>query len=148
MPSNTNLLGFLPARADGLEGFVGFFATDDGTENKCAMTILKENYSSPDGLEVEAGTTLLALNAGFLWVISLLSTLRKPFVTASPRLSSANSAAAPTAGAAAAAGGAAAGGGGGGGGGGGAPLAGAAFACAWYWSTGSPCGIYLKQFNK
>ena len=69
-----------------------------------------------------AGTTLLALSAGFLCVISLLSTLRSPFVTSSPRFSSANTAAAAPAGAGELAAGAAAGGGGGGGGGGGAPL--------------------------
>ena len=68
---------------------------------------------------------LPARNAGFLCVISLLSTLRRPFVTSSPRLSSAKTAAAPAAGAAevAAGAGGATGGGGGGGGGGGAPLA-------------------------
>jgi hypothetical protein len=60
-----------------------------------------------------AGTTLLALNAGFLCVISLLSTLRSPLVTSSPRLSCAKTAAAPPAGAA----GLALGTGGGGGGG-------------------------------
>lgn len=67
-----------------------------------------------------AGTTLDALNAGFLCVISLLSTLRKPFVTSSPRLSSAKTALIPPAagaGAAAGGGGGAMGGGGGGGGG-------------------------------
>lgn len=76
--------------------------------------------ADPDEL---AGTTLEALNAGFLCVISLLSTLRRPFVTSSPLLSSANTAfIPPPAGAGApAGGGGGATGGGGGGGGGGAP---------------------------
>lgn len=71
------------------------------------------------------GTVEDARNAGFLCVISLLSTLRRPFVTSEPRLSSANTAAAPAAGAAAGAvdrtGGGGPGGGGGGGGGGAPP---------------------------
>lgn len=91
-----------------------------------------------------AGTTLLALSAGFLCVISLLSTLRRPFVTSSPRLSSLNTAPIPTeAGAApeAAAGGGGATGGGGGGGGGGAPPVGAAVeVAALYCSRVAPCG--------
>ena len=62
---------------------------------------------------VDAGTTLLARRAGFLCVISDLSTFRSPFVTASPRFNSAKTADAPPA---AGAGGAATGGGGGGGG--------------------------------
>ena len=63
-----------------------------------------------------AGTTLLALSAGFLCVISLLSTLRSPLVTSSPRLSWAKTAAAPLAGAVTLASGTGGGGGGGGGG--------------------------------
>lgn len=74
---------------------------------------------------MEAGTTLLALKAGFLWVISLLSTFLRPRVTSEPLLRSANSAAWPPAGAAGAepagGGGGGPGGGGGGGGGGGPP---------------------------
>lgn len=62
------------------------------------------------------GTVEDARNAGFLCVISLLSTLRRLFVTSEPRLSSANTAATPPAGAAAGAGGGGPGGGGGGGG--------------------------------
>ena len=65
-----------------------------------------------------AGTTLPALNAGFLCVISLLSTFRRPLVTSSPRLSSAKTAAAPPG----VGPGSVAEGGGGGGGGGGGPL--------------------------
>lgn len=43
----------------------------------------------------EPGTTAPALKAGFLCVISLLSTFRSPFVTSSPRFRAANTAAAP-----------------------------------------------------
>ena len=77
----------------------------------------------PAMLPLAAGTTLPALNAGFLCVISSLATFRNPLVT-SPLLMSAKSAAAPPAGTAAdfvGGGGASCGGGGGGGGGGGAP---------------------------
>ena len=69
-----------------------------------------------------AGTTLVALSAGFLCVISLLSTLRSPLVTSSPRLSCAKTAAAPPAPPAGVAGLADSGGGGGGGGTEGAPV--------------------------
>ena len=64
------------------------------------------------------GTVDEARKAGFLCVISLFSTLRKPFVTSAPRLSSANTAATPPSEPGAGAGG---GPGAGGGGGGGAP---------------------------
>jgi hypothetical protein len=80
-----------------------------------------------------SGTTLPALKDGFLCVISLLSTLRKPCVTASPLFSSAKTAAAPPAGAFPLAD--ATGGGGGGGGGGGPPAAGVDLYCA----TETPC---------
>ena len=59
-----------------------------------------DNGSPGEGDGDLAGTTLLALSAGFLCVISLLSTLRSPLVTSSPRLSCAKTAAAPPAGAA------------------------------------------------
>ena len=87
------------------------------------------------------GTTGDARNAGFLCVISLLSTLRRPFVTSSPRLSSANTAATPppaAAGAGDTAGGGDGPGGGGGGGGGGAPLAAADGSAALYSEIGMP----------
>lgn len=71
------------------------------------------------GVALPAGTTLDARSSGFLCVISDLSTLRRPFVTSSPRLSSAKTAPMPPEGAAAGA----APDGGGGGGGGGAPAA-------------------------
>lgn len=74
---------------------------------------------------------LPALSAGFLCVISLLSTFLKPFVTSSPRLSSAKTAATPPPGA-----GAAEAGGGGGGGGGAAGAAGGVFLNC---STVGPC---------
>ena len=45
--------------------------------------------------EVLLGTVEEARKAGFLCVISLFSTLRSPFVTSEPRLSSANTAATP-----------------------------------------------------
>ena len=81
---------------------------------------------------------LLALNSGFLCVISLLSTFLRPFVTSAPRLSSAKTADTPPA--AGAGGGTVAGGGGGpgGGGGGGAPAAGAEVLEAWYSLTDLP----------
>lgn len=63
----------------------------------------------------EVTTGPVALKFGFLWVISLLSTLRRPLVTSSPRFSSAKTAAAPPVPLE----GAVAGTGGGGGGGGG-----------------------------
>ena len=93
-------------------------------------------------MELE-GTVLPALKAGFLWVISLLSTFLKPLVTSSPRLSSANTAATPPAAGAGAApaggGGGATGGGGGGGGGGGPPAADEPeVEAALYWSTEMP----------
>lgn len=81
------------------------------------------------------GTAEDARKAGFLCVISLLSTLRRFFVTSEPRLSSANTAAAPppaAAGAGERVGGGGGPGGGGGGGGGGAPLAAAGGAAALY----------------
>lgn len=81
---------------------------------------------------------LLALSAGFLCVISLLSTFLRPLVTSSPRLRSAKTADTPPA---AGVGAAVAGGGGGpgGGGGGGAPPAAAAEGPeAWYSLTDFP----------
>ena len=72
----------------------------------------------PEGDAGVAGITLPALSAGFLCVISLLSTFRRPLVTSSPRLSSAKTAAAPPG----VGPGSVAEGGGGGGGGGGGPL--------------------------
>jgi hypothetical protein len=86
-----------------------------------------------------AGTVEDALRAGFLCVISLLSTLRRFFVTSSPRLSSANTAATPLP--EAEAGGRAAGGGGGGGGGGGAPPTAVADAEALYSEMDMPCDM-------
>lgn len=91
-----------------------------------------------------AGTTLPARRAGFLWVISLLSTLRSPFVTSAPRLRSANTAATPpvdTAGGEGA--GPPEGGGGGGGGGGDGPVTG------WerdnlYSETEMPCSEWVR----
>jgi len=100
----------------------------------------RKTKDSQTGL-LDAGATLLALNAGFLCVISLLSTLRNPFVTSSPLFSSAKTADGPTVGDGAAevdtvfiVGG------GGGGGGGGAPAGGigVAAAAAWYCSVVIP----------
>ena len=100
--------GFFACRALGLTGFFGLAPGDE------------------DGGDA-AGTVLPARNAGFLCVISLLSTLRKPLVTSEPLFKSANTAPMPPAGAdvEAGGGGGAAGAGGGGGGGGGAPPGGA-----------------------
>jgi hypothetical protein len=84
------------------------------------------------------GTVGDARKAGFLCVISLLSTLRRFFVTSEPRLSSANTAATPPAAAGA---GVRVGGGGGGGGGGGAPPARADGAVALYSKIGMPYNI-------
>lgn len=81
---------------------------------------------------------LAARSAGFLWVISLLSTLRRPLVTSSPRLRSANTAATPPAAGAAAAVTGGGGGPGGGGGGGGALLAPADVPLDSYWSVVMP----------
>ena len=92
-----------------------------------------DNSSLGEGDGDLAGTTLLALSAGFLCVISLLSTLRSPLVTSSPRLSCAKTAAAPPAGAAGLALGA-----GGEGGGGGLGAEGAPFE-ALYCSIVTPC---------
>jgi hypothetical protein len=96
------------------------------------------------------GTAEDARNAGFLCVISLLSTLRRPFVTSEPRLSSANTAATPPAGAAAGGvdrtGGGGGPGGGGGGGGGGAPLAAAeGGAAALYSEMDMPYNMVVYQ---
>lgn len=120
-----------------------------------SITNEQQNFTNhtPAAGEVEAGTTLLALNAGFLWVISLLSTFLSPFVTSAPLLRSANSAAWPPAGAAGAdpAGGGGGGpGGGGGGGGGGGPPAGAAAGADdadfdWYSAKANPCRSYQQE---
>lgn len=99
------------------------------------------------------GTVEDARNAGFLCVISLLSTLRRPFVTSEPRLSSANTAATPPAGAAEAAvdgaggggGGGGPGGGGGGGGGGAPPAAAEGGAAALYSEMDMPYNIVVYQ---
>jgi len=85
----------------------------------CEFFYSKKPRSRSLGPE-ELGTVEPARNSGFLCVISLLSTLRKFFVTSAPRFNSANTAAVPLA-ALLAGGGAARNGGGGGGGGGGAP---------------------------
>lgn len=111
-----NLAGFLDIRDWGFDGFIGRFGE----------------------AAVAAGTLLLALNSGFLWVISDLSTLRRPAVTASPRFNSAKTAAAPPAGGAGADVGATPTGGGGGGGGG-AGAVGSAFAVE-NSARGIPCG--------
>ena len=91
-PSRANFAGFLEESDWGFAGLVGFLAD-----------------------EVLLGTVEEARKAGFLCVISLFSTLRSPFVTSVPRLSSANTAATPSPEAEA-------GTGAGGGGGRGAPL--------------------------
>jgi hypothetical protein len=88
------------------------------------------------------GTVEDERKVGFLCVISLLSTLRKFFVTSEPRLSSANTAATPlpaAAGAGVRVGGGGGTGGGGGGGGGGAPPAVADAAVALYSEIDMPC---------
>lgn len=80
-----------------------------------------------------AGTTLDARRSGFLCVISDLSTFLRPFVTSSPRLSSAKTAPIPPVDCTGAGAGTGAGGGGGGGGGGGPAVEG------WeYWLIGIP----------
>ena len=70
------------------------------------------------------GTVEEARKAGFLCVISLFSTLRRPFVTSAPRLSSAKTAATPPSEPEPEAGAGGGPGAGGGGGGGGAPKVG------------------------
>ena len=94
------------------------------------------------------GTVEDARKAGFLCVISFLSTLRRFFVTSSPRLSSANTAATPppaAAGAGDKAGGGGGPGGGGGGGGGGAALAAAGGAAALYSEIGMPYVLFVNR---
>ena len=102
---------------------------------------MPDNAAGLDGLVgrlvvglVLAGTVLEARSSGFLWVISDLSTFRKPLVTSSPRFSSAKTAPMPPPGAAD--GEAASGGGGGGGGAPGTP--GAEVAEDLNWLTGTP----------
>ena len=96
-PSRANFGGFFVESDWGFAGLVGFL---------------------PNEGEVLLGTVGEARRAGFLCVISLFSTLRRPFVTSVPRLSSANTAATPPPEPGAGAeGGPGAGGGGGGGGG-------------------------------
>jgi len=97
-PSRANFAGFLAESDCGFAGLVGFL---------------------PNEGEVLLGTVEEARRAGFLCVISLFSTLRRPFVTSVPRLSSANTAATPPPEPGAGVGGGP--GAGGGGGGGGAP---------------------------
>jgi hypothetical protein len=113
---------------------------------RCAPT---DDPDDPDAPAV-LGTVEDARNAGFLCVISLLSTLRRLFVTSEPRLSSANTAATPPAGAAAGAvdragGGGGPGGGGGGGGGGAPPAAAEGGAAALYSEMDMPYNIVVYQ---
>jgi hypothetical protein len=124
LPSSANLAGFLPIRAWGFAGLTGFFGADNKIKH-----VRKKNERIARRAPVDdptvLGTVEDALNVGFLCVISLLSTLRRFFVTSAPRLSSAKTAATPppAAGAGGAVGGGGGPGGGGGGGGGGVPLA-------------------------
>jgi hypothetical protein len=107
LPSSANLAGFFACNALGFVGLVG-------------------RFTPAAAVGGATGTELPARSAGFLCVISLLSTLRRPFVTSAPRLRSANTAPMPSPPdadeGAAAGGGGGAGAGGGGGGGGGAPV--------------------------
>lgn len=82
-----------------------------------SVDIQRPTWDSRVGGLVGLVTIPAVRRAGFLCVISLLSTLRNPLVTSSPRFSSAKTAAAPPALAVLDAGAAGAGGGGGGGGG-------------------------------
>jgi hypothetical protein len=72
LPSRANLAGFFLARAAGFLDTSGFFGADP--------------------VFVDAGTVPDALRSGFLYVISLLSTFLRPFVTSSPLFSSAKTA--------------------------------------------------------
>ena len=108
-----------------------------------------DNGSPGEGEGDLPGTTLLVLNAGFLCVISLLSTLRSPLVTSSPRLSCAKTAAAPPAGAAGLALGTGGGGGGGGGGAEETPVFDALYCsivspCKKVTSKGKELDVYIK----
>jgi len=116
-PSSANLAGFLVESDWGFAGLAGFLPGDG---------------------EVLLGTVEEVRKAGFLCVISLFSTLRRPFVTSAPRLSSANTAATPPSEPGAGAEGGP-GAGGGGGGGGAAPAAGTAL----YSLSGMP----LEKFS-
>jgi hypothetical protein len=104
-PSRANLAGFLVERDWGFAGLDGFLLNEGG---------------------VLLGAVEESRNAGFLCVISLFSTLRNPFVTSAPRLSSANTAATPPEPGACTGDGPGAGGGGGGGGRGAPSVTGAA----------------------
>ena len=73
-PSRANFAGLLVESDCGFAALVGLLPTEG---------------------EVLLGTVEEAHRAGFLCVISLFSTLRRPFVTSAPRLSSANTAATP-----------------------------------------------------
>ena len=110
LPSRANFAGFLDESDWGFAGLVGFL---------------------PNEGEALLGTVEEARKAGFLCVISLFSTLRRPFVTSAPRLSSANTAATPPPEPGAGAGGGP-GAGGGGGGGRGTPPASPAAGAALY----------------
>jgi hypothetical protein len=88
-PSRANFDGLLPDKDCGLVGFSGFFGAD--TINHC-LTLDRPSSGGliiPEAEPEVLGTTLPALSAGFLCVISLFSTFLKPLVTASPRLRSA-----------------------------------------------------------
>ena len=117
-PSRANLAGFFVESDWGFAGLVGFL---------------------PNEGEVLLGTVEEARKAGFLCVISLFSTLRRPFVTSEPRLRSANTAATPPSEPGAGAGGRPGAGGGGGGGGGGASPA--ASMAALYSLSGIPLEV-------
>ena len=114
-PSRANLAGFLVESDCGFTGLVGFLPDEGG---------------------VLLGTVEEARRVGFLCVISLFSTLRRPFVTSAPRLRSANTAATPPPEPGTGAGGGP--GAGGGGGGGGAPPA--ASVAVLYSLRGMPLG--------
>lgn len=109
---------------------------------------------APVDVPTVLGTVEDARKAGFLCVISLLSTLRRFFVTSEPRLSSAKTAATPPLLPAAAAGavgrvggGGGPGGGGGGGGGGAPPTAVAAGAAALYSEMDMPCNTAHQRMH-
>lgn len=143
LPSSANLAGFLPMSACGLLGLTGRFPAT--VLHVKRATWIQRTADLPAGEEAVAGTVPLARRAGFLCVISLLSTLRKPFVTSSPRLSCSNTAEIPPAagaGAPAGGGGGATGGGGGGGGGGAPP---AVDDLDWNSDTERPCTMQCQS---
>jgi hypothetical protein len=134
----------------GFAGRTGFFGADNKNQTCYPSRLMNQNARcAPADVPTVLGTAEDARKAGFLCVISLLSTLRRFFVTSEPRLSSAKTAATPPAGAGERVGGGGGGGpgGGGGGGGGGAPPAAAGGAAALYSEMDMPYNMAYQRMH-